>query len=272
MTGNRAKRLGSWGRAVCGLVLAAALLLPLSGDCVRRGVPVLLYHQLLTCAENTGFVGNGSVISVEEFSQQMAWLHDNGFQSVSCRQLLGYLYDREALPDKSVLITFDDGYAGVARYAAPLLKQYGYTAVVFVSLGLLQAQPEPWDPDRLQMLDRQTMSAFADVFEYYSHSASFHQLDGNGEPLMLSQDVDSLRTDTEANKVICDGPELYAYPYGRFSPQMPEILSGCGVRAAFTVRQGYASRETSPWQIGRFIVFPGTSEARFRNYMREVRP
>ena len=129
------------------LALVLTALLCLGAGCVdqppslQQKVPVLLYHHLLTEEENRLYRENGSVISTDEFEWQMKWLHDNGWQTVSSRELIDFLYEGKALPKKSVLITFDDGYASNLRYAAPVLRQYGYTAVIFVSGTLLAQQP-----------------------------------------------------------------------------------------------------------------------------------
>ena len=220
--------------------------------------------------ENTLFKGNGSVISTKEFEWQLKWLHDNGWRTLSSQQLVDFLYKGVPLPEKSVLITFDDGYASNARYAAPLLRQYGYTAVIFVSGTLLAEQASPWDAEQLQMLDPATMQSCADVFEFHSHSYALHNTDASGSPLMLSQTAASLTEDTQANLPFCTGTTLYAYPYGAFNENTLTVLPQNGVRAAFTTEQGYASVQGDAMQIGRFIVFPGTSHTRFINYLEEA--
>ena len=233
-------------------------------------MPVLLYHHLLTEEENRLYRENGSVISTDEFEWQMKWLHDNGWQTVSSRELIDFLYEGKALPKKSVLITFDDGYASNLRYAAPVLRQYGYTAVIFVSGTLLAQQPAPWDGDELQMMDPESMRDYTDVFEFHSHSYALHATDADGQPLMLSQTAVSLAEDTQANLAFCTANTLYAYPYGAFNENTLTVLPQHGVRAAFTTKQGYASLQGDPMQIGRFIVFPGTSQSRFIHYLEEA--
>ena len=62
----------------------------------------------------------------------MRLLHDEGFQAVSLADFLAFAAGRRQLPRKSVLLTFDDGYRSFMQYARPVLKDYGFSATLFV--------------------------------------------------------------------------------------------------------------------------------------------
>jgi hypothetical protein len=91
-----------------------------------KGIPVLNYHRV---ADN---VNNPLTLSTEEFNEQMDYLYQHGYKDITPDDLLSYLQHGTALPDKSVLITFDDGYRDTYTNAYPILKKYGFTASVFL--------------------------------------------------------------------------------------------------------------------------------------------
>ncbi|MBV9389003.1 MAG: polysaccharide deacetylase family protein [Chroococcidiopsidaceae cyanobacterium CP_BM_ER_R8_30] len=86
-------------------------------------VPVIMYHDILP--EKEVFFD----ITPEEFEQQLRLIHDNGLTPISLAELVAHLRTGLPLPDKPILLTFDDGYESAYRYVYPLLKQYGYPAV-----------------------------------------------------------------------------------------------------------------------------------------------
>lgn len=89
-----------------------------------HSVPVLMYHHV---SPSEGAI----TVSPENFEDQLAWLARNGYCSLTTNEFAAHLRG-EPVPDRSVLITFDDGYLDNWVYAFPLLKKYGYKAAIFV--------------------------------------------------------------------------------------------------------------------------------------------
>jgi len=74
-----------------------------------NGLPVLTYHHILRDEENTRFRHTSTTTSVRAFNNQMAWLRDRGYATLSMAQLEGYVKNKINLPARAVVITFDDG-------------------------------------------------------------------------------------------------------------------------------------------------------------------
>lgn len=89
-----------------------------------RSVPVLMYHHV---SPSPGLV----TISPANFADQMRGLHDAGYRTLSARQFADFLAGA-AVPDKSVLLTFDDGYLDNWVYAHPVLQRHGFSALMFI--------------------------------------------------------------------------------------------------------------------------------------------
>lgn len=107
-------------------VQAAKQATALDAEVNTAEVPVLMYHHI---AEE----GNDStVITPELFEQQIAALKEAGYTAIMPDSLLAYVNDGEELPDKPVVITFDDGYLSNYEYAYPILNKYGMCATIFV--------------------------------------------------------------------------------------------------------------------------------------------
>lgn len=89
-------------------------------------VPVLMYHHI---SEE----GNDSTeLSPEAFEAQIAALAEAGYTSVFPEDLATYVREGKELPEKPIVITFDDGYLSNYEYAYPILKKYGMVATIFV--------------------------------------------------------------------------------------------------------------------------------------------
>ena len=90
------------------------------------GIPVLNYHQINDTDHNA------MTVTTEEFEREMAYLEANGYHAITPDQLVSYLHGGNKLPDKPVLITFDDGYEDNYLNAYPILKKHGFTATIFL--------------------------------------------------------------------------------------------------------------------------------------------
>ena len=104
-------------------------------------LPVLLYHHV-------GPVRAGTYPSLtippKRFERQIRWLADQHFSGVSSTDLLAWRREGRPLPPRPVLLTFDDGYADLADIAFPLLRSYGFGAIVFLVSGQIGKTNE-WD-------------------------------------------------------------------------------------------------------------------------------
>ena len=105
-----------------------------------RALRVLMYHKINDEPENS------VTVPVSLFDEQLAQLGELGYTAVSLDDVLAYYVDGVPLPEGAVLITFDDGYRDNLENAVPVLRRYGFPAVIFVPIGYLDgSQPLPHD-------------------------------------------------------------------------------------------------------------------------------
>lgn len=100
-------------------------------------VPVLMYHHVTPA-------GGAINVTPENFRDQLMWLRRHGYKSITTEQMADHL-NGNSLPAKSVLITFDDGYLDNFVYAWPLLKEFGFTATIFIVTSWIgDGEPRPY--------------------------------------------------------------------------------------------------------------------------------
>lgn len=95
-----------------------------------KGVPVLMYHSVSNDKATDKFVQIR--VKTDSFSEQMKYLKDNNFTTLSMDELKDFLVNDKPIPEKSVVLTFDDGYEDNYTNVYPILKKYSFKATIFV--------------------------------------------------------------------------------------------------------------------------------------------
>jgi peptidoglycan/xylan/chitin deacetylase (PgdA/CDA1 family) len=227
-----------------------------------RGVPVLTYHHILKASENKLF-RNAETITPEEFKWQMKFLHDNGFTTITPYQLLQYLRGKTKLPSKSVLITFDDGYQSIYKYAYPVLREYGFKATEFLITSHITNKPQKFDPAKLSSFSRVEMKESSDVFGFESHTHNLHKLDKDKKCLVISSPEKVVKADIAESKKLIRA-NYFAYPYGQYNMTTIKILKELGFKMAFTTSHGYVTCWSDPFRVKRFSIRPETTLQDFK--------
>jgi len=227
-----------------------------------EGIITICYHNI----SDKG--GNLYTISVEDFENQIKYMKDRNYSSISLDDLINYYENGVSLPKKSVLITFDDGLEGVYKFAYPILKKYGFKAVFFVISGRVDRVKNFVNWNELKEMVE------SNVFEVGSHTHDSHKtFNINGKFVsIISTKNDNEDYEAFKNRVIDDltiskneiekniGKEVlsFAYPYGEYSKDTIEFLKEAGFKFAFTVYKGINIKSTSKFELKRYSVYRGT--------------
>ncbi|HSH34651.1 polysaccharide deacetylase family protein [Schnuerera sp.] len=232
-------------------------------------IPVLMYHHLLEQEDidQYNWSNNGSVLSVENFEKHMDYLYENGFYTATLDELQSFLDGEITLPEKTVVITFDDGYYSNALYAYPIMKKYNFRGTIFM-LGYRVNGPQvSFDPSDTQSLSIYDAYKYEDVFDYESHTYELHDVDENGEKLLLSSDEEIILEDLAKSKELLNA-KYFAYPYGEYDENTIEYLKATGYEMAFTIETGYVTEDLSKYELPRFSISP--HKMPFSRFMRIV--
>jgi len=217
---------------------------------------ILLYHHILPAADNNTYSNNGWVVTRELFESQMEYLYKNQYHTVTSDELRSFLYEKKALPPKSVMITFDDGYLSNYLFAYPVLKQYGFKAILFAITGGIQTKDQDYHPDHLDMLSWMQISASTDVFEYGSHTNALHYITADGKSGLVSVSLDQAQSDLQLSQKRINNTRLFAYPSGQYDDGIIDMLKKSGVDLAFTSSKGYVNQNSNPLLLNRVTVYP----------------
>jgi peptidoglycan/xylan/chitin deacetylase (PgdA/CDA1 family) len=214
-------------------------------------VPVLMYHRVSpTGAKNTARYR----VTPEAFEEQLAYLRDAGYYSVSVDELTLAIETRRPLSGKRVLLTFDDAYVDFAEYGWPLLKRYGFGAILFVVSGLTGKTNE-WDRrygEELSLLGWDALRELdADGVTIGAHSVSHLPMSGLSPRAVAYEAAESRRAIQQQLGTLVT---TFAYPYGDRDEAVERITGACGITLGFTTRSYLMHVNDAPLSLPRIEV------------------
>ena len=225
---------------------------------VDNGIPVITYHHILRDEENTRFRHTSTTTSVRAFSNQMTWLRDMGYTTLTMYQLDDYVHNRANLPGRAVVITFDDGLKSVSRYAYPILKQYGFKATAFIISSRIKRHPQKWVPKSLQFMSVSELEEIKDVFDFQSHTHFLHRVDGYRRPILLSRSYHNILFDFERSRraLAQFNPHVLflSYPFGGYNATAVKAAKDAGFQLAVTTVKGKVKPGDNPMLLKRLYI------------------
>ncbi|WP_134703464.1 stalk domain-containing protein [Ammoniphilus sp. YIM 78166] len=228
-------------------------------------VPVLTYHHLLRDQENQLYRTNSAVTSVEMFEQHMKYLYENGFSTFTLQELEQYLDGKIHLPQKSVIITFDDGYLSNYHYGYTILKNYGFSATIFAVTSLIREQPERFHPDQLNYISWPEINQHSDVFSIECHTYDMHR-QVNLKGYLLFKPNQEILADLALSKSKLNA-SYFAYPYGQYNQTTTKLLKESGYRMAFTTKNSKVTPKVQRFEMPRYGIYPWTKMNDFIHYV-----
>lgn len=205
---------------------------------------------------------------VEEFEKQMKYLYENNYITLKLQDIVDFYYNGKSIPEKSVLITFDDMYKSAKIYAYPILKKYNFSAVGFLVEDWIFHNEEKNSPEASICMCENELIEISDVFEFANHSKALHTRQEQGTALQLV-DEGEFYSDLKScgefikniNKNSFDKKYLhknltfaYAYPFGVYNERIIHQLKECGYSLAFTTKPGINYGDTNPLELCRNAV------------------
>lgn len=221
----------------------------LPDETVSRDVPVLMWHNL--AEESSGDM----TISVDTFRAQIEALHEAGFKTVSLQQLYDYVHFGTELPEKPIVLTFDDGYFSNYEYAFPILQEYGMQATIF-AIGVSVGKDTYKDTDHAMTphfgVDEAREMVASGLISVQSHTYDMHQWppfeDGNAQvretllPFDGEADADyeaAVEADFAESRELLESitgqpVNALAFPEGAYVTLTQDALRSAGAELTFT--------------------------------------
>lgn len=239
-------------------------------------LPVVMYHGLTRISKYQ----NKFFISPKQFEKDLQYLQENQYTPVVMKDLINYVDNGTPLPERPVLITFDDGFFNNYLYAYPLLREYNMKAVFSVIGDLADKYSVIQDENAyyayMTWEDIKELSA-SGYIEIQNHSYDLHDNNGSRRGAMQKQgeSLDSYRQVLEDDvgkmqKMLYETtglmPTTFTYPYGYISKSSKEILKNMGFRATLSCAEGlnYITRDPdSLFYLKRVCRSPEESSIQF---------
>jgi peptidoglycan/xylan/chitin deacetylase (PgdA/CDA1 family) len=190
-------------------------------------VPILMYHYIRINPDPRDRLGFDLSVTPADFTAQMDWLQANGYHPVDLNDLRGYLLGHGTLPDKPVVLTFDDGYRDMYTTAFPILHAHHFKGVAYIVSGFLNS---PYNVTSQQVVDLEDNG-----IQIASHTVSHVDLTRVSAGELYHQLVDSkIALETLVGHPIVD----FCYPSGRFNDAVARAVEAAGYQTATTTQPG----------------------------------
>ena len=245
-------------------------------------LPILSYHNLSEEPSDSSMT-----VSTMVFREQMETIRELGYTPVSLQAVCDYVNKGTPLPEKPVLITFDDGYLSNYTLAYPILQEFGYPAVIYVigvSIGkdTYKNTGIPIEP-HFNLWQMWEMAA-SDLITIASHGYNVHEVQGlDPDPIrkgVLRKSEESeeeyraiLKLDAKNMfSILGEDARFFAYPYGLHDAASLKILKEAGIcttmildcKTVNTVCRGSAQ---SLYDLDRFLVYEDTDRETLRSLL-----
>lgn len=181
----------------------------------RLIVPILYYHHVGFVKDSKDEFRQLITVSPSNFKEQMRYLKDAGFEVISLKDLLLGFEGKKKLSEKSVILTFDDGYRDYYDYAFPILLEFNLSSINFIILNSLDMDDNLTIPQVREMLN-------SGLFEVGAHGVSHAKLTGMALDKMEREVVDSKAALERKLKTNID---FFAYPGGFLNDQVEDAVN-----------------------------------------------
>lgn len=234
-------------------------------------MPIIMYHSLLKDKKSE----NDFTVSPLLFEEDLKYIVQNGYTTVTVDDIVNFVYSNKALPSKCIMLTFDDGYYNNYYYAYPLLKKYGCRAVIspiasvteqFTSTGEISASYGYLNIDNIKEMVN------SGCVEIQNHSYDMHSLAPRRGVEQKTYESDKDYKTTIVNDIttaqeylknnVGVTPNCFVYPFGAKSKGTLEIIKELGFVSTMTCTEKLNIITKNPdslYELGRYRRVPTES-------------
>lgn len=210
-------------------------------------IPILVYHYVEFVKDPKDSVRRSLDIIPPIFEMQIKTLKEAGYNFITASELGQYLDGKKQLPQRPVILTFDDGYGDFYTDVFPLLKKYNVVATEYVISGVL-------DTPNYMTTEQVREIAQSGLVEIGAHT--IHHRNLKAIPIEEAKtEIEKSREDLEnllGIKVVS-----FAYPYGGFNEELAAIVKKVGYTTAVTTKGGVIANQENRYTL--FRIHPGNA-------------
>lgn len=215
----------------------------ISANYKTDGLAVLMYHNVYDAANPPADVDN-NYISNKDLQSHIDYFVKNNFYFPNWDEVRDYVDGKIELPEKSVVMTFDDGDPGFRQYGVPLIEAAPIRATAFI---ITSANGPEWAQAGLKHVDLE------------SHSDNMHRAGGNigHGGILTALSHDEIVADLKKSAEILGNSKAFAYPFGDTNDESGKAVADAGFLVAFTTKYGKVMPGDNPYYLTRVRVING---------------
>lgn len=228
-------------------------------------MPVIMYHRVIKDESEKGV--HGTYVTVKQFEEQMKYLKEKGYETITFKDLLNNRYKQRFDKDKKwIMLTFDDGYKDNYENAFPILKKYQFKGIIYLLDGI---EYNKWDVDnpgnpekRFTLMNQEEILEMQNYgIEFGGHTSTHPRLAELSTEQVKSEIINSK---SNIEKII--GKELlsFAYPYGSLNEEVKRISQEAGYKFAVATDSGSIVFSDDLYEIRRIGIFPTNNLFNFK--------
>ena len=210
-------------------------------------LPIIMYHNV---SKNPELLGKYT-ISQKELEEDIIYLKEQGYTTIVVEDLIAFTHNGISLPEKPIMLTFDDGYSNTVKYVLPLLEKYDCKAVVSIVGEYVEKSSENNYPDPYLNWSQVNELIDSGYVEIQNHTYSMHTLDNRqGCRIMTDESYEEykeaiLKDVGKLQQLMKEKtgytPKAFTYPYGFSCEECNEILRDMGFLSTITCNIGVNS-------------------------------
>lgn len=238
---------------VLGAAPVFAVLVMLCQEHRRPRVLCLMYHRLASTEDYGRSQGTERVFTLpaDVFEEQVAYLKQAGYSFVTPDAVRRFVFGEMQLPDRSVMLTFDDGCRSVDQIARPILARYGACATTFVTTDPNSYVFAQSGPEHRRLMDGELRQADGEVMRFESHAVSHRPLSGMRDEEIRRELADSKK---ELERVLGREVSYLAIPGNWFDRRVMRIAREVGYRAVWCSNPATVRRGDNPYRLPRINI------------------
>ena len=230
----------------------------------KKVVPIIMYHSFL----NDESLLNEYTVSPLLFEEDLKYLTENNYETITVNDLINYVYSDYKLPEKCIMLTFDDGYYNNLTYAYPILQKYNCKAVISPIVSFTEVYTRKNDVSitygNLSVNDLKSMLS-SNLIEIQNHTYDMHSLtprkgvlkkEGESQDLYeiaLTDDLIKAQKFLKTNLKVT--PKCFVYPFGFRNKYSDKVIKDIGFLSSMGVEEKVNILSKNPetlYNLGRY--------------------
>lgn len=209
-------------------------------------IPIIMYHSVLKSQSGK------YIVHPDVLEKDLQYIQKNGYTTITMIDLINYVYNDGTLPQKPIIITFDDGHYNNLTYVLPLLQKYNMVAIISIVGKYTDSYTETDEANPnysyLRWKDIKYLMDSGNI-EFQNHTYNLHNITSTRKGCMknsnesldsyaslLYSDIFKLQKEFENNVGYI--PNTFTYPFGAISKDSLDIIKRLGFKASLSCNEG----------------------------------